>query len=108
MKEPTPRPLGKAFDETLHAGLTDSQLMLLGFIAVCGEEGCFTTKADLARKLRISEKTVDRAVKALRNKELLVATPSFSENGSQVANIYKLAWAVGECLSEDQASEGGG
>lgn len=88
--------------EISYVSLTSSELLLMGFVAACGKEGCFTPKANLAQALRVSEKTVDRAVKSLRDKKLLISTPCFSENGTQTANIYNLAWSVEDPLLSEE------
>lgn len=62
--------------------LTNSQLRVLGFIASCGAEGCSETKQDLAKKLQISLKTVDRAIHRLREEGLVVSLARFDTNGT--------------------------
>lgn len=68
--------------------LTNSQLRVLGFIASCGAEGCSETKQDLAKKLQISLKTVDRAIHRLREEGLVVSLARFDTNGTQLGNTY--------------------
>ena len=68
-------------------GLTDSQLRILGYIASCGAQGCTDTKQAIAEKLGVCPKTVDRAVRRMRD-ELIVSTARFDENGSQLGNVY--------------------
>ena len=41
--------------------LTNSQLLILGFIASYGVAGCSESKRDIAEALQVSLKTVDRA-----------------------------------------------
>lgn len=68
--------------------LTNSQLRVLGFIASCGAEGCSETKQDLAKKLQISLKTVDRAIHRLREEGLIISLARFDTNGTQLSNTY--------------------
>lgn len=68
--------------------LTNSQLRVLGFIASCGAEGCSETKQDLAKKLQISLKTVDRAIHRLREEGLVISLARFDTNGTQLSNTY--------------------
>ena len=46
--------------------LTNSQLLILGFIASFGAVGCSESKRDIADTLQVSLKTVDRAILRLR------------------------------------------
>ena len=68
--------------------LTNSQLRILGYIASCGSQGCSDTKNAIAEKLGVCPKTVDRAVRRMRDDGLIVATARFDENGSQLGNVY--------------------
>ena len=68
--------------------LTNSQLRVLGFIASCGADGCSETKQDLAKKLQISLKTVDRAIHRLREEGLVISLARFDDNGTQLSNTY--------------------
>lgn len=68
--------------------LTNSQLRVLGFIASCGAEGCSETKQDLAKKLQISLKTVDRAIHRLKEEGLVISLARFDANGTQLSNTY--------------------
>lgn len=68
--------------------LTNSQLRVLGFIASCGAEGCSETKQDLAKKLQISLKTVDRVIHRLREEGLIISLARFDTNGTQLSNTY--------------------
>ncbi len=68
--------------------LTNSQLRVLGFIASCGAEGCSETKQELAKKLQISLKTIDRAIHRLREEGLIVSLARFDDNGTQLSNTY--------------------
>lgn len=72
-------------------GLTSSQLKILGYIASCGEKGCLDTKIAIATKLRVSEKTVDRAVRRMRECGLIVSAARYDENGTQLGNAYFLS-----------------
>ena len=69
-------------------GLTDSQLRILGYIASCGAQGCTDTKQAIAEKLGVCPKTVDRAVRRMRDDGLIVSTARFDENGSQLGHVY--------------------
>ena len=69
-------------------GLTDSQLRILGYIASCGAQGCSDIKNAIAEKLGVCPKTVDRAVRRMRDDGLIVSTARFDENGSQLGNVY--------------------
>lgn len=69
-------------------GLTNSQLRILGYIASCGAQGCSDTKNAIAEKLGVCPKTVDRAVRRMRDDGLIVSTARFDENGSQLGNVY--------------------
>ena len=51
--------------------LTNSQLLILGFIASYGVAGCSESKRDIAEALQVSLKTVDRAILRLGACELL-------------------------------------
>ena len=50
--------------------LTNSQLLILGFIASYGAAGCSESKRDIAETLQVSLKTVDRAILRLRKESL--------------------------------------
>lgn len=63
-------------------GLTNSQLRILGYIASCGAQGCSDTKNAIAEKLGVCPKTVDRAVRRMRDDGLIVSTARFDEHGS--------------------------
>ena len=69
-------------------GLTNSQLRILGYIASCGAQGCSDTKNAIAEKLGVCPKTVDRAVRRMRDDGLIVSTARFDENGAQLGNVY--------------------
>ena len=69
-------------------GLTNSQLRILGYIASCGAQGCSDTKNAIAEKLGVCPKTVDRAVRRMRDAGLIGSTARFDEHGSQLGNVY--------------------
>lgn len=69
-------------------GLANSQLRILGYIASCGAQGCSDTKNAIAEKLGVCPKTVDRAVRRMRDDGLIVSTARFDEHGSQLGNVY--------------------
>ena len=68
--------------------LTNSQLRILGYIASCGAQGCSDTKNAIAEKLGVCPKTVDRAVRRMRDDGLIVSTARFDEHGSQLGNLF--------------------
>ena len=43
---------------------------------------------EIAEKLGVCPKTVDRAVRRMRDDGLIVSTARFDENGSQLGNVY--------------------
>ena len=69
--------------------LTRTATQILSYIERHAGEVC--TKADMARDLERNEKTVSRLLTKLRRDGLIEVESSFSENGSQVGNVYRLA-----------------
>ena len=71
---------------------TPKQRALLGLIAEAtvlqGELKC--SKEDLAHRLNCCTKTVDRAVKALREEGAIEVEEHFLANGSQSFNSYRI------------------
>ena len=67
--------------------LTNSQLLILGFIASYGAAGCSESKRDIAEALQVSLKTVDRAILRLR-KEGFISVARYAENGMRLSNTY--------------------
>lgn len=72
-------------------GLTNSQLRILGYIASCGAQGCSDTKNAIAEKLGVCPKTVDRAVRRMRDDGLIV--------GQRVST--KTALSSATCISSE-------
>ena len=70
-------------------GLTNSQLRILGYIASCGAQGCSDTKNAIAEKLGVCPKTVDRAVRRMRDDGLIVSTARCDENASQLVRAIQ-------------------
>ena len=53
-------------------------------------EGKPCTKAEIAEALGRNRKTIDRLISQLRAEGLLVSQAMWSEDGGQLANIYRL------------------
>ncbi len=72
--------------------LTPSGRQILGYIAAesvrTGE--CFASKKAIARAVRCSEKTVDRAVAYLKANGYIVVEPCFNDCGAQEGNRYRV------------------
>lgn len=73
--------------------LTSYQREILGFIAAESAQAgaCMASKSMIARSVGCSEKTVDRAMRHLRSTGLIVVESRFGEDGSQQANVYRIA-----------------
>ena len=56
-------------------------------ILYCRKKAGLSQEA-LAEKLGVCPKTVDRAVRRMRDDGLIVSTARFDENGSQLGNVY--------------------
>ena len=46
-------------------------------------------KADLAKRLRCCDRSLDRALTRLRREGYVVSEPSYSESGAQLGNVYR-------------------
>lgn len=68
--------------------LTNSQLLILGFIASFGAVGCSESKRDIADTLQVSLKTVDRAILRLRREDFIISVARYAENGMRLSNTY--------------------
>ena len=68
--------------------LTNSQLLILGFIASFGAVGCSESKRDIADTLQVSLKTVDRAILRLRREGFIISVARYAENGMRLSNTY--------------------
>lgn len=68
--------------------LTNSQLLILGFIASYGVAGCSESKRDIAEALQVSLKTVDRAILRLRKEGFIISVARYAENGMRLSNTY--------------------
>lgn len=68
--------------------LTNSQLLILGFIASYGAAGCSASKRDIAEALQVSLKTVDRAILRLRKEGFIISVARYAENGMRLSNTY--------------------
>ena len=68
--------------------LTNSQLLILGFIASYGAAGCSESKRDIAEALQVSLKTVDRAILRLRKEGFIISVARYAENGMRLSNTY--------------------
>ena len=58
--------------------LTNSQLLILGFIASYGVAGCSESKRDIAEALQVSLKTVDRAILRLRREGFIISVARYA------------------------------
>ena len=56
-------------------------------ILYCRKKAGLSQEA-LAEKLGVCPKTVDRAVRRMRDDGLIVSTARFDEHGSQLGNVY--------------------
>lgn len=72
--------------------LTPTEMQILSFVQ--RHEGHACSKAQIAAALGRNEKTVSRLISKLRQYKILIAEPSFAENGAQLANVYRLAAPV--------------
>lgn len=75
--------------------LTKSQRAVYEYIkrhtSVYGEVYC--SKKELAKKVGIGLKTIDRAITFLRREDMIESEPHYAEDGGQTCNSYK---AVGK------------
>lgn len=60
------------------------------FSSEAPHEGKPCSKAMIAEALGRNQKTIDRLVANLRNQGLLVVEHAWADNGSQLANTYRL------------------
>ena len=72
--------------------LTPAQERLLGFIVsrCVREEAVRLSKSELALHMGVCVRTVDRAVRRLRDEGYIEVKPVFSEDGGQTVNEYCL------------------
>ncbi len=79
---------------TAELSLTHSELRIAAFLAAeakANKEGfCGCSKKDLAAGVGVSEKTVDRSLSRLRREGVIESVPQYAENGTQLANAYRL------------------
>ena len=76
--------------------LTNSQLLILGFIASYGVAGCSESKRDIAEALQVSLKTVDRAILRLRKRGFIISVARYAENGMRLEQHLPRAHAGSE------------
>ena len=74
------------FDKDGNLILTKRQHFILGQIAA--NQGADFSKAEIAEKAKVSVKTVDRALRLLREEGFIRAEPRFRESGAQAGNAY--------------------
>lgn len=75
--------------------LTPTEMQIIGFIR--RHEGHPCSKAQIAAALGRNEKTVDRLLSRMRRNGLVVSQAVHSDNGAQLANVYRLTkWASAE------------
>lgn len=78
-------------------GLTRSQLSILGYIASrqsADKQGAALTKAEIAKAVGCSVKTVERAVVRFRAEGIIESSPRYGEDGGQLGNVYFMGWQV--------------
>ena len=76
-------------DTRLPRRLTPTERKILVYVAT--HEGRPCAKAQIAKSLKCSVKTVDRLVSRLRSEGILVCEYLWADNGAQLANSYRLA-----------------
>lgn len=75
--------------------LTPSEMQIIKFIE--RHEGYPCSKAQIAAAIGRNEKTVDRLLSRMRRDSLVVSQAVHSDNGAQLANVYRLTkWATAE------------
>ena len=76
--------------------LTPAQERLLGFIVsrCVKEEGVRLSKSELAQYMGVCVRTVDRAVRRLRDEGYIEVESLFTEDGGQTINEYRLSAKV--------------
>ena len=67
--------------------LTKTESAILSYIEKRGDEPC--TKAEIAKVLGRNVKTIDRLVSGMRADGVLTVEYRWSENGGQLANVYR-------------------
>jgi hypothetical protein len=72
--------------------LSTSAIRLLAFFKKHADDAgsAIYTKHELAVLLDMSEKTVNRSIQKLLHEKAITATPRYAENGSRLANAYRL------------------
>ncbi len=79
---------------TTGLSLTHSELRIAAYLAAeanANEEGLFgCSKKDLAAGVGVSEKTVERSLTHLRREGVIESVPQYAENGTQLANAYRM------------------
>ncbi len=79
---------------TTGLSLTHSELRIAAYLAAeakTDKEGFFgCSKKDLAAGVGVSEKTVDRSLTHLRREGVIESVPQYAENGTQLANAYRM------------------
>ena len=73
------------------ARLTKSQRTILGLIGERGgvsEEGALLSKAEIAAAVKCSVKTVDRALRRLRDEGYVSSEPRHADTGAETGNVY--------------------
>lgn len=68
--------------------LTPTERRILAYLAE--REGKPCTKAEIAEALGRNRKTISRLISQLRAEGLLVSQATWSEDGGQLANVYRL------------------
>ena len=81
--------------------LTPAQERLLGFIVsrCAREEAVRLSKSEIAQHMGVCVRTVDRAVRRLRDEGYIEVKPVFSEDGGQTVNEYRLPASVFDAAS---------
>lgn len=72
--------------------LTPLQYRILGVIAAAGNVP--VTKPAIAHEVGCAVRTVDRAVKILREKGLVELAYNYSETGGQIGNTYRITSSI--------------
>lgn len=72
--------------------LTPTEVQILSFLG--RHEGHPCSKAQIAAAIGRNEKTVDRLLSKMRRNQIVISEAVHSENGAQLANVYRLTkWA---------------
>ncbi len=80
---------------TTDLSLTRSELRIAAYLATGAnsqKDGDFSvcSKKDLAAGVGVSPKTVERALTHLRREGIVESVPQYAEDGTQLANAYRL------------------